>query len=200
MENTKEDLFKLIEEISHIDEIKPSEIPCVDLYMDQVTTFFDDKLQSLKRDDEDKILTKTMINNYAKAKILLPIKGKKYSKEQIILLSLIYNLKQILSINDLSLLLSPIVNNLSKDEKLSFPLEDLYSTFLNLNKLQGDEFSSWLKNKIELVNEKADQINSEDKDIITIILTVLTLISSASLQKRMAEKIIDNFFKNEAKK
>ncbi len=40
--------------------------------MDQVTTLFDMKLKSLKRDDDDKIMTKTMVNNYAKTKFSQP--------------------------------------------------------------------------------------------------------------------------------
>lgn len=200
MEKLKETLFELIEKVCTVDEIKPSDIPCVDLYMDQVTTFFDDKLQSLKRDEEDKILTKTMINNYAKAKLLFPVKGKKYSKEQIILLSLIYNLKQILSINDISLVLSPIVKSSSKEETASFPLEELYSAFLELTKPHVDEFNDWLKNKLELVYENTLNIKDEDKDSIMLILTVLMLINSANLHKRMAEKIIDSFFKGNTKK
>lgn len=200
MEKIKEELFNLIEKVCNVDEIRPSEIPCVDLYMDQVTTFFDDKLQNLKRDEEDKILTKTMINNYAKAKLLLPVKGKKYSKEQIILLSLIYNLKQMLSINDIGLLLSPITNNFSKEEISAFPLEELYSTFLNLMESQAGEFDDWLKSKIDLASEKALIIESKDKNSIMLILTVLMLINSANLHKRMAEKIIDSFFKKETKK
>ncbi|MCM8711685.1 DUF1836 domain-containing protein [Clostridium sp. SYSU_GA19001] len=195
MNINKENLIQLIEDVCTIDEFKPSEIPCVDLYMDQVTTFFDEKLQSLKRDKNEKILTKTMINNYAKAKLLLPIKGKKYSKEQIMLLSLIYNLKQILSINDLGLILSPIIKSISED-KGKFPLEDLYSSFLDLNKLQLNESNRWFRDKLEVVSEKASEIKTEDRDLITLILSVLMLVASANTQKRMAEKIIDNYFKN----
>ena len=38
----------------------------IDLYMDQVTTFMDEHLSDCKRREDDKILTKTMINNYTK--------------------------------------------------------------------------------------------------------------------------------------
>ena len=44
-----------------------NELPELDLYMDQVTTLMDKKLRSVTRyPQEDKILTKTMINNYVK--------------------------------------------------------------------------------------------------------------------------------------
>ena len=66
--------------------IEPSDIPNIDLYMDQVTTFMETKLSGYKRNDKDKILTKTMINNYTKNELLPPPEKKRYSKEHIILL------------------------------------------------------------------------------------------------------------------
>lgn len=199
MDLIREDLLKLIEEVSNYDEVKLSDIPCIDLYMDQVTTFFDDKLKDLKRDGEDKILTKTMINNYAKAKLLTPVKGKKYSKDQMVLLALIYNLKQTLSINDLGFVLAPITKNLNSSEK-SLSLDDIYSSFLDINKLQMEEFNTWFKNKLELVDQKSSDIHAENKDLVQLILTVLMLTSAANAQKRMAEKIIDSFFKPKTEK
>ena len=64
--DTKDILNSILSSISRIDYIKPEEIPGIDLYMDQVTTFMEEHLRSSKRHSEDKILTKTMINNYAK--------------------------------------------------------------------------------------------------------------------------------------
>jgi hypothetical protein len=199
MDTTKENLLRLLSETTNYEEIKLSDIPWVDLYMDQVTTFFDEKLKDFKRDDEDKILTKTMINNYAKAKLLNPVKGKKYSKQQMVLLSLIYNLKQILSINDISLVLSPILKNLdSKDKAVS--LEQIYLENLDMNSLQADEFNNWFKEKIDFLSDKLNSSAVENKETLLLILTILMLINSANSQKRMAEKIIDDYFKPKKEK
>ena len=67
--DTKDLLNSILSSISRIDYIRPNEIPNIDLYMDQVTTFMEEQLKRTKRYEEDKILTKTMINNYAKNKI-----------------------------------------------------------------------------------------------------------------------------------
>ena len=74
------DLLKLIDSLSLKDTINLNEIPDLDLYMDQVITLFENKLSNGKRFDDDKLLTKTMINNYAKDKLLQPITNKKYSR------------------------------------------------------------------------------------------------------------------------
>ena len=79
MENdTKAFLADLLEQLKSIDYIKPVDIPNIDLYMDQITTFMDEQLAASKRYESDKILTKTMINNYAKNNLLPPPSKKKY--------------------------------------------------------------------------------------------------------------------------
>ena len=64
--NDKKILHNILDILKSLNYIKPEDIPNIDLYMDQVTTFMDTQLASTKRHPEDKILTKTMINNYAK--------------------------------------------------------------------------------------------------------------------------------------
>ena len=68
---TNDELFsQLLDKISSFDYIHADQIPNIDLYMDQVTTFMDTHLGATRRYDEDKVLTKTMINNYAKNNLL----------------------------------------------------------------------------------------------------------------------------------
>ena len=75
--------------------IELNDIPNIDLYMDQVTTFMETKLSGYKRNEKDKILTKTMINNYAKARLFPPPVKKKYTKNHVMILIIIYHLKNI---------------------------------------------------------------------------------------------------------
>ena len=88
--DTKDMLNSILASISRIDYIKPEEIPGIDLYMDQVTTFMENHLSASKRHTDDKILTKTMINNYAKNDLLPPPVKKKYTKEHLLMLTFIY--------------------------------------------------------------------------------------------------------------
>lgn len=59
-------LNSILSSLSRINYVKLEDIPNIELYMDQVTTFMETQLAASKRYEEDKILTKTMINNYAK--------------------------------------------------------------------------------------------------------------------------------------
>lgn len=200
MNYSVEELIKIATKISESREINIIDIPCVDLYMDQVTTLFEDKLSHLKRSKDETILTKTMINNYAKAKILSPIKNKKYTKKQIMLLLLVYNLKQIMSLDDIKLLITPLINQSTSSSNHLASLDKLYDGFLNIKKNQSDKFVDNLRENIEVI-KNIDSVNIDgSKDLHELILQVLTLINSANLQKRMAENIIDSYFKNAEKK
>ncbi|ETJ29018.1 hypothetical protein Q604_UNBC16437G0001, partial [human gut metagenome] len=95
-----------------------------------------------KRNEDDKILTKTMINNYAKGNLLMKIKNKKYTKEHMILIGLIYNLKGALSLTDIKTMFDPIIESFSKDE--DYPLYDIYESFLKIydSNLENFDISS----------------------------------------------------------
>ncbi|APC38818.1 DUF1836 domain-containing protein [Clostridium estertheticum] len=194
MNYNEETLSKLVEEIVGAKDISLVEIPCVDLYMDQVTTFFNEKLGSLKRNEEDKILTKTMINNYTKGKVLMPAKNKKYTNEHIILLTLIYNLKQTISISDINTLFDPIID-IKAPQSISVPLGDLYNDFLDIKEVQNKEFARDIDKDAKFIKEKIKEMGKEGGELLELILMILLLTNKANMQKRMAEKLIDNFLK-----
>ncbi|MFW5632635.1 MAG: DUF1836 domain-containing protein, partial [Acetivibrio ethanolgignens] len=113
--------------INNIDYIRPEEIPNIDLYMDQVTTFMDEHLEGSKRYPEDKLLTKTMINNYTKNNLLPSPNKKKYSKEHMLLLLFIYYFKNILSISDIQSIFEPLTEKYY-DKEDGFTLEEIYKS------------------------------------------------------------------------
>lgn len=195
MEFSKDNIFKLAEQLSDFSDIRLIDIPSIDLYMDQVTTLFENKLSNQKRDKNEPILTKTMINNYAKAKLLTTIKNKKYNRQQIIMLILIYNLKQILSLDDIKSLLTPLNEDLSNEKDKQLSIENLYSDFLHIKENHYLNFNNYMSEVFGLIDGLREKDNQSDNDIFSLVLTILTLIDSANMQRRMAEKLIDNFCK-----
>jgi hypothetical protein len=195
-------LKKLLEELSSFEQLKYYSIPDIDLYMDQVTTFIDEKLGYLKRNEKDTAITKTMINNYTKAGILMPPNKKKYSKQHMILIILIYYLKHILSISDIQRLFLPIVKSINSGENRDEDLEYIYNSFLKIEKRQIDEFVKNFYDDRKDISVKQDykeslkddENSNNDEDIRNLVVTVITLIVKANIEKRMAEKIIDEFF------
>ena len=172
--------------------IKLDEIPEIDLYMDQVIQLFESKLSAQKRNEDEKILTKTMINNYAKGKLLLPIKNKKYSKEHLILMSLIYNLKGELSINDIKSSLDNIINQCEENE--NYPLRELYSCFLELCEVDAGVFKEEVATKVEAINNNINENDKINGELEKKFLLLCSLVNMSNMYRRMSEKLIDEFF------
>lgn len=171
---------EIIEQLTSIELIKSSQIPDIDLYMDQITTLFEEKLKTYKKDENDKLLTKTMINNYTKDGLIPPPVKKKYSKNQIILLIMIYYLKNIISINNIK----TILNNIDENN-----IEKIYNDFINLQEEENKRIEKEILENMKFVTE-----NNEDEKTKKI-LTALMLINQANIRKILAEKIIENYIK-----
>ena len=176
--------------IEKLDYIKPEIIPEIDLYMDQVTTFMDSNLKDSKRYNADKILTKTMINNYAKNNLLPPPLKKKYSKEHILVLIFIYYLKNILTINDIQTLLEPLTSKyFTASDGLT--LEEIYQTVFQLEQQQV----IWLEKDVLRKFEKAKQTFTEEEDEEKEFLQTFSFIAMLALdvyvKKQMIERMID---------
>jgi len=183
---------KIIDDLISYKGIPIEDIPDIALYMDQVTTFMDKKLTSFKRYEDDKILTKTMINNYTKANLIFPPVNKKYEKEHIMLLTLIYHMKQIISANDMAKLLTPIISYVDTPDEKSRTAEELYSVFTKMESAQLSLFEQSVENIINDLSENKDIEGISDNAFQ--ILLILTLVIQAERRKNLAEKLIDEYF------
>jgi len=195
MNRNIEEIRRILDGLTSYEGIPADDIPDIALYMDQVTTFMDKKLDSFKRNDDDKILTKTMINNYTKAKLSFPPVNKKYEKEHIMLLTLIYHMKQIISVNDMAKLLNPIINYMDNSGNNTKSAEELYSIFTDMESEQLNLFDKGVEDIISDLSAN-NRLKSISGDAF-MILMVLTLIIQAERRKNLAEKLIDRFFTQE---
>ena len=137
-----EDYFKIVKhKIPYWDEL-----PEIELYMDQVIVLMEKYLSFHKTDENTKIITNSMINNYVKLGIMpAPVK-KKYSREHIAYLIIICTLKQALPISDIKDLIELRVKRSSIEETLNF-FSDLYDSVFNTVIAIGKKFS--LRNPTE---------------------------------------------------
>ncbi len=186
---------KLIDElIDNISIINSEEIPSIDLYMDQVTTFMEKHLSSSKRYEDDKILTKTMINNYAKNHLLPPPDKKRYSKEHVIMLIFIYYFKNIMSINDIKTLLGPLADNYFKSSHDS-SLEDIYDEIFSLEKDRQMNLSEELSKCLEQSCNVFSDRKESDRDFLQLFSLICILTYDTYIRKQLIEKIIDEISK-----
>lgn len=180
----------ILNSVARIDYIKPDELPNINLYMDQVTTFMEEQLASSKRHEEDKILTKTMINNYAKNKLLPPPEKKRYSKEHILMLIFIYYFKNILSINDIQTLLTPITEKYFKsmtDKDLTY----IYNEVFGMEKGQIENLQKDLLKSYNAAQASFEDADEEDKDFLKNFTFICLLSFDVYMKKMVIEHLID---------
>ena len=187
---------QLIKNLQTLDYIKPEDIPNIDLYMDQVTTFMDEHLAEGKRFPDDKILTKTMINNYTKNQLLPPPYKKKYSKDHMLLLIFIYYFKNILSINDIRSIFRPLTEMFSNKEefkKNDINLETIYAEVFGYEKEQADLLVKDLIRKFKTAEGAFEGKieNDEERELLMSFTFICTLAFDVYIKKTMIEKIID---------
>ncbi len=144
-------------------DIKYEDIPEIELYMDQVTSYLENRIGIFKKDDNDKILTKTMINNYVKAGIIEKPVKKKYNRDHMAKMIMVYFLKNIISINDIEKIFEDELN-----------VDEFYKQFNDIHRKVLDETKDLAKKE-----ENKTQL-------------LLYLLLQADINKRLAEEIIND--------
>lgn len=189
----KDLLSSILGSVDRIDYIKAEEIPSIDLYMDQVTTFMESHLRNTTRNpEEDKILTKTMINNYAKNDLLPPPVKKKYSRDHVLLLIFIYHFKGILSINDIQELLRPITEQYFGKEG-DLDLQQIYSEVFGLEEEQKKVLKEDVENKYRIAEETFAGKDGEEAEFLHIFSFLCMLSFDVYVKKLLIEKLIDGY-------
>lgn len=193
MKLDKDDILKsILEHISDLDYIKTADIPNIELYMDQVTTFMDSQMASSKRYPDDKVLTKTMINNYAKNHLLPSPNKKKYSKEHVLMLIFIYYFKSFLSISDIQALLTPLADRyFQKEDGLN--VEDLYTEVFGMEKEQVEYLKKDLMEKYQTASQSFAEAEEKDREFLTMFSFICLLSFDVYMKKQLIESIIDSF-------
>ena len=189
--DSKNMISSILESISRVDYIKPESLPNIDLYMDQVTTFMEEQLASTKRYPDDKILTKTMINNYAKNRLLPSPEKKRYSKEHMLMLVFIYYFKNILSINDIQTLLGPITEKYFKSDS-DKDLTYIYNEVFGMEKSQIEYLKKDLLKRYNVAQTTFEDADPQDQEFLKAFSFICLLSFDVYIKKMIIESLIDD--------
>lgn len=195
-------LNSITEEMDNVFNIKSDDIPNIDLYMDQVLSFLDDKLNYTRRntsDGEEKIFTKTMINNYAKNDLLPSPVKKKYSKEHMMALIFIYYFKSFLSINDVQTLINPITDNYFEGNG-SIKFEDIYDSILDKGEERIGLLRKDIQDKYKASLETFKEVEGEEGEYLRLFLLISLLSYDVFIKKMLIEQLIDEVRNSETVK
>lgn len=187
--NTKQWVEEALAELKEVHSISSSEIPDIALYMDQVTTLMEEQLSFQKRKPEDKVLTKTMINNYTKHNLLPPPVKKKYSKHHILFLVYIYYFKNFLSMKDIEALLSPFAPLLKEDSGFSF--SQFYDKVSPCYQENFETFETETWTAFSETKQVFDAFVESEDDYFLLFGLISRLISDMYAKKTLIERLID---------
>ncbi len=177
----KQELHGLVADAVNDAELRSSDIPAIDLYVDQIINLVSGKLDEGSERYRDRLLTKTMINNYSKDRIIMPVKGKKYNKEQITQMLCVYSLKNTLSIGEIKRLLWGIYS--TED----FGEDDLISLYDAHQDIKQDN-RDYAEKLVDEIIEKNSLDIEDEKDYA---LTVCALVSLSAHLKSIAQAMIE---------
>ena len=147
-----------------------NELPDIDLYMDQVLNIIENSLIIFSSENDENIITKSMINNYVKQNVIEKPFKKRYKKFHVAYLIIISILKKVLSISEIS----KIINN------QDYEVEEFYNMFCN-------ELEYSLKSTF-LNESKDEQTKLIDDNIHNKILVAAT---RAFANKVYVQKLIE---------
>ena len=179
-----QELEALIGEAVHDADLRPEEIPSIDLYLDQITSLVTEKRKEGSELFLDRVLTKTMINNYSKDGLLSPIKGKKYSKEHILQMLLVYELKNTLSIGEIKRVLRNLYRMPSYSPQL---LETLYLRVLEDKEYDRKKTQAFVSAAI--ADGGLDTENEED-----FFSLIVTLAAMSSYLKNTVQLLLEQHY------
>ena len=167
---TENELKALLAEAVRDADLHPHEIPSIDLYLDQITSLADEKRREGSPRFADRALTKTMINNYSKDGLLSPIKGKKYTKEQILQMLLVYEMKNTLSIGEIKRVLQNVYALPDYD---AASIERIYTRYLSIKEQERTD----VVNGIVQFAEQENLNLASEEDFLVFLLSLSAMSS-----------------------
>jgi len=178
------------------------EIPKIDLYMDQVLTFLGERLRrTARKSDADKLLTKTMVNNYVKNKVMIPPVKKKYGRDHILLLMVIYYMKSFLAIDDIRKIVGPVSDKYARPttksveqlvgRKHRYSMSDVYTEVFNYVAEDVKRFPDEVGKILDETDNAFINAPEEDREMLRRFNVICQLSADIYLRKLLIEKLLD---------
>ena len=190
-ENQDKTIEQMLADLEAFPFINPDKLPGIPLYMDQVTSLMEDQLAPTRRDEKDKLLTRTMINNYAKNHLMPAPEKKKYSREHILMLAFIYYFKGFLSLQDIQSLLEPLWKNFPGDKGDSLNIHSIYKEVYARKEEWFEMTSADILKACEESTLSFTDCPPEDRAFLQRFSLICRLGADIYIRKRIMEQLID---------
>lgn len=174
-------------------KIKADDFPDMEIYMDQAETFLNRELNIYRKSEKDKVITKTMIGNYVKHNMLPRPVNKKYSKDHLILLALIFHLKGTFQMEEIEKIVKPLIDNYNSefDDKI-----DLTALYKGILEVQAEEQGALAQSVNRMIDESKYRLREtalSDDDMLELFMLIVNLSMKADAQKFLAHKLLQEY-------
>ena len=161
--------------------------------MDQAETFLNRGLKIYKKSEKDKVITKTMIGNYVKHNMLPRPVNKKYSKDHLILLALIYYLKGTFQMEEIEQIVKPLIDNCNSEFDDKIDLSALYEGILKVQADEQEVLAQSVNQMIEKSKHQLKETGLSDDDMLELFMLIVNLSMKADAQKFLAHKLLREY-------
>ncbi|MDR3305085.1 MAG: DUF1836 domain-containing protein [Clostridiales Family XIII bacterium] len=176
--------------------IDPEDFPTMPLYADQAATFISERLKIYGKDP---LLTGTMISNYVKHDMLPSPRGRKYDRDQLIMMELILCLKMTFRMTDIEAIMRPLVDNFDSklDDKIDF--FGLYKNLVPDFKAQRRQVADGIIEDMESIKERLRELDPDDDDAMEIFLVLMSIAMKVDTAMYMGKRLLRTYYETRAK-
>ena len=169
-----------------------SSFPDMELYIDQLVSSLNKELEIYKTGEEGPV-TKAMVSNYTKHKMLPGPDGKKYTKDHLYFMLMVFYLKNCLSMDQIRRLMAPILANYSSEWDDKADIEGLFKSFNDFLRTQEEGLPSDVSTLIAEIKHRCSKLGSED-DTAELIVLIMSLVMRSNAERYLAEKLLEEYF------
>lgn len=174
--------------------VNPDKMPGIDLYIDQVETFFRNQTENIDSDTVKRFLTRGMINNYAKNDMIPRPDGKKYTSDHMIMILMVAYLKGIFKMDEIRYMMKPLVDNQNSDFDDSIDPAVVYRTACRTNDAFAERLAEDVDADISMIKKILQENELDDDERLEIFTLILSLAIRADMEKYLAERLIEKYF------
>lgn len=169
--------------------------PEMELYIDQMVTCLNQEL-FLYGDGKKTPITKAIISNYTKHKMIPGPVGKRYTKDHLILMSLVFYLKGCFSMNEIQRLMKPLLENYTSDldEKIDF--SSMYAEIIDFVKKTESDLPKRLDLQMNDIKKFLGNRDAADDDTSELLMLITTLVMRSNAERFIAQKLLDEYFED----
>lgn len=179
--------------------VDPDSMPDIDLYIDQVETYFKNQTADIDSETVKRFLTKTMINNYAKHDMIPRPDGKKYTADHMMMIAMVGYLKGIFKMEEIEYLMKPLVDNYNSDFDDDIDPEIVYRTACETNADFAERMADDIDNNIVMIKKLFQNNELDDDERLEVFTLILSLAMRADMEKYIAARLMEKYFIEPAK-